>query len=184
MAARSKLQFIILGLLAQENRTGYDLTQAFADEIGEFWQAGHSQIYPLLARMQAQGLIDYERTVAGTKLEKKLYHITAAGRTALSTWIASPTPELAASKDEFVLKLYFIDSASDPDLPGMLSEQLAVHEQKIRHLEARQQLLFSTEKERQAHFGHYLILDHALRRERHYKAWLDGALKQVHTATK
>lgn len=182
MATRSKLQFIILGLLAQENRTGYDLTQAFTDEIGEFWQAGHSQIYPLLARMQAQGLIDYERTVAGTKLEKKLYHITPAGRSALATWIATPTPELAASKDEFVLKLYFIDSAADSRLPGMLQEQLNVHIEKIAHLEMRRQLLFSTEAERRAHFGHFLILDHALQRERDYKQWLEGALRMVEKA--
>ncbi len=182
MATRSKLQFIILGLLAQENRTGYDLTQAFTDEIGEFWQAGHSQIYPLLARMQAQGLIDYERTVAGTKLEKKLYHITAAGRAALSAWIATPTPELAASKDEFVLKLYFIDSAADERLPEMLREQLNVHIEKIAHLEMRRQLLFASEEARQAHFGHYLILDHALQRERDYKQWLERALQSIPTA--
>lgn len=76
MAQKNILQYIILGLLDQEPRTGYELTQDFAHEIGEFWQAQHSQIYPLLARMEEQGLITHSVEVAGTKLEKKRYSIT------------------------------------------------------------------------------------------------------------
>ena len=55
MAQKNKLQFIILGLLNQQPLTGYDLTKAFDDEIGEFWQAQHSQIYPQLKRLEEQG---------------------------------------------------------------------------------------------------------------------------------
>lgn len=179
MAQKNILQYIILGLLDQEPRTGYELTQDFAHEIGEFWQAQHSQIYPLLARMEEQGLITHSVEVAGTKLEKKRYSITTEGRSALSSWVGAPTPTMATTKDEFVLKLYFVQRADDARLPGMIREQIAIHQEWLDHLEARRQLLFGDENVPQDQFGHYLILDHALTREQQYLNWLDQQLTQL-----
>ncbi|SON64502.1 transcriptional regulator of PadC (fragment) [Latilactobacillus sakei] len=48
MAQKNILQYLLLGLLNQAPKTGYDLKRVFENEIGEFWQAKHSQIYPEL----------------------------------------------------------------------------------------------------------------------------------------
>ena len=161
MAQKNKLQFIILGLLNQQPLTGYDLTKSFDDEIGEFWQAQHSQIYPQLKRLEEQGYVTHEITVSGEKLEKKLYHVTTTGRDLLHEWISIGTPDLTATKDEFILKLYFIQTNQDP---------------RLRH---RLESVFPKPATAKQHYGHYLILQHAIGRETYYVDWLKQTLQAL-----
>ena len=58
MPKRRVLPFIILGIIeSHPNLTGKEITQEFTTEIGDFWKASHSQIYPELKRMLADGWI-------------------------------------------------------------------------------------------------------------------------------
>ena len=52
------LRHAVLGLLAVEPATGYDLAQKFTKSISNAWHAGHSQIYPELARLQEAGMVE------------------------------------------------------------------------------------------------------------------------------
>ncbi|WP_191988144.1 PadR family transcriptional regulator [Levilactobacillus enshiensis] len=176
MGQRNRLQYIILGLLDQRPQTGYDLTKAFDNEIGEFWQAQHSQIYPLLKRLEETGDITHEVTVTGEKLAKKQYQLTPAGHEKLVAWIGEPSPELTALKDEFILKLYFIKTVDDPRLQPMLQEQILLHQRQLRHLQHRQETVFTNQAAIDQAYGHYLILDHAIEREQHYVQWLERYL--------
>ncbi len=175
---RNRLQYIILGLLNQRPQTGYDLAKAFENEIGEFWQAQHSQIYPMLKRLEAAGEISHEDTVTGEKLAKKQYTLTAAGREKLVAWVSQPSPELTPSKDEFILKLYFIKMASDPRIQPMLREQYQLHQSQLHHLQQRQETVFPNQTAIDQAYGHYLILDHAIERESHYVEWLAQYLEK------
>ena len=49
------LGYAILGLLAVEPLTGYQLAQRMRAPIGYMWTAGHSQIYPELAKLLDDG---------------------------------------------------------------------------------------------------------------------------------
>ncbi|MGR6795360.1 PadR family transcriptional regulator [Levilactobacillus brevis] len=176
MGQRNRLQYIILGLLNQRPQTGYDLTKAFEHEIGEFWQAQHSQIYPMLKRLETVGDITHEDTVSGEKLAKKQYSLTPTGHDKLVAWVSEPSPELTATKDEFILKLYFIKTSDDPRLQPMLQEQAALHRAQLAHLQERQQTVFPDQTAIDQAYGHYLILDHAIGRERYYVEWLEKYL--------
>lgn len=169
---RNRLQYIILGLLNQQPQTGYDLAKAFENEIGEFWQAQHSQIYPLLKRMENAGDITHEDTVTGEKLAKKQYKLTPTGYQKLVDWVSEPSPELTPNKDEFILKLYFIKTADDPRLQPMLREQYQLHQAQLHHLQQRRETVFADSTTVDHAYGHYLILDHAIERETHYVEWL------------
>ena len=172
MAQKNILQYLILGLLNQSPKTGYDLKRVFEDDIGEFWQAQHSQIYPELKRLEQADRITHVELIAGTKLKKKQYSITADGIAFFDEWRYSPTSEIIASKDEFILKLYFIDSKNDAHLDAMFTEQKTLHQAKLDHLLDRRQTLFSQQAAVDAHYGHYLILEHAINREQDYLNWL------------
>ena len=50
------LKYVILGLLSQQSRSGYDLSQELSGALQEFWSANHSQIYPELKRLTEEGL--------------------------------------------------------------------------------------------------------------------------------
>jgi DNA-binding PadR family transcriptional regulator len=179
MARKNTLRYILLGLLSKENLSGYDLKQSFQNEIGEFWQAQHSQIYPELAKMEAQGLIQHTIKISGEKLEKKIYQLTPEGQHTLQEWIHTPTDELPVNRDEFVLKLFFIQDINDPALLEIIQQQYELHKAKRDHLLAREQTLFSTKKEQDKNFGHYLILAHAINRETEYTNWLETILEEI-----
>ena len=162
MARKNTLRYILLGLLSKKKMTGYELNQSFKNEIGEFWQAKHSQIYPELAKMEEQGIIQHQVEITGEKLEKKVYELTEEGKEQLAEWIHTPTNELPVNRDEFVLKLYFVKDVNDPALVEIIQQQ--------RDL--------PTEKEKHENYGHYLILAHAINRETEYANWLTDVLEE------
>lgn len=92
------LGFAILGLLAVRPRTGYDLARAMRKPIGYMWTAGHSQIYPELARLEAAGYVSATVIDGPGPRDTKRYTITNAGTEALTDWADSPLTEVARSE--------------------------------------------------------------------------------------
>ncbi|MFV0559742.1 MAG: PadR family transcriptional regulator [Enterococcus sp.] len=184
MARKNTLRYILLGLLSKKNMSGYELNQSFKNEIGEFWQAKHSQIYPELSKMEEQGVINHQVAITGTKLEKKVYHLTDNGREQLNNWIHDTTSELPVNRDEFVLKLYFVKDIRDPQLKEIIEQQRILHEEKLLHLLARKKEIFPTKKAQEKNYGHYLILEHAVNRETEYTNWLKEIILQMENHTK
>ena len=168
MARKNTLRYILLGLLSKKQMTGYELNQSFKNEIGEFWQAKHSQIYPELAKMEEQGIIQHQVEITGEKLEKKVYELTEEGKEQLAEWIHTPTNELPVNRDEFVLKLYFVKDVNDPALVEIIQQQRDLHEEKRLH----------------DNYGHYLILAHAINRETEYASWLTDVLEEENNRKK
>lgn len=177
MAQKNLLKYILLGLLEHNKRTGYDLKKLFETEIGQFWSAKHSQIYLELKRLLEQGLIISE-TILNNKLEKTYYTITDEGRSILKEWESTPTGELPINKDEFILKLYFIKEKDDTLIKKMLEEQYILHNSKLSLLRDRMDLLFNDKSSKSENYGHFLILDLAIRKEQEYVAWLKEYLSQ------
>ncbi len=179
MAQKNLLPVILLGLIEDTTKTGYDLKKDFETEIGEFWSVKHSQIYLELKRLIAAGDITSNTGYFGNKIEKTYYEITENGRKRLENWKYSYDEQLMVNKDEFVLKLYFIKDKSDPRLRELLNEQLQLHRKKLAHLEERRERLFSAKDDIEKNYGHFLILDHAIRRENEYIDWINGAIEQI-----
>lgn len=171
MAQKNRLKYIILGLLIDRPQTGYDLTKSFDSDIGEFWSANHSQIYPLLNRMETAGCLQHDQVQVGEKLVKKRYSVTDTGQQEFFRWLQEPSP-LDNAHDEFLLKLYFIKDQHADLLRVMVSEQLALHQAKLDHLNAQLADKFPTNQQQTQSYGHYQLLRHAILRERDYVAWL------------
>lgn len=72
MAKGNNLQYVLLGLLAKQDLTGYDIKKLFAQEVGDFWCARHSQVYPELRKLEESGQITSYTGTVGTKLQKKI----------------------------------------------------------------------------------------------------------------
>src|SRR5690348_6743093 len=84
------LGYALLGLLARRPLWGYDLARRMKVPIGYFWHASHSQIYPELAALEADGLVTHEIVQQRDRPDKKLYSITEAGREVLRRWVSEP----------------------------------------------------------------------------------------------
>ncbi|MFY0991906.1 PadR family transcriptional regulator [Halomonas sp. C05BenzN] len=81
-------------MATQRPGTGYDILQRFKAGLAHVWQAGHQQLYRELDRMRGDGLLTCETVPQAERPDRKVYHLTAAGREVLETWLAEP---LAAS---------------------------------------------------------------------------------------
>jgi DNA-binding PadR family transcriptional regulator len=104
------LSHALLGLLAVEPRSGYELTKAFAGDLGRYaWQAGHTSIYPELARLAERGLV----AVTGEGARgSRTYSVTPEGYAELRSWVLSP-PSRGKVRNEEVLRMFLL-SALDP----------------------------------------------------------------------
>lgn len=102
---RPVVHYALLALLLRRPDTGLQLAKRMRDPVGLFWSAPHSQIYPALARLTADGLVAVTPDSAGTVRPHKRYHITSAGSRALSSWLTSDLPHVPP-RDELVLRAY------------------------------------------------------------------------------
>ncbi|WP_105567195.1 PadR family transcriptional regulator [Microbacterium halophytorum] len=106
---------IILGFLAVQPMTGYDLTRAFASSATYFWSADKAQIYRTLVKLVADGYARIE-TVPGTDApDRVVHHLTAAGREALDAWLASD-PDRQPERDAFLARIFFAGDLDGADL--------------------------------------------------------------------
>lgn len=171
MPKRRILPFIILGIVSNHPHiTGREVTAAFSTEIGDFWKAAHSQIYPELRRM-----VDDRWLTSATNrnnAKERYYTVTPAGQAVLDKWLGQTVDELPIRQDLFSLKLFFINDPHDPRIEQLIAKQTSLLRSELTHLLQRQQTLFLDEQAVKGHYGHYLILTRAISRTMGQLAWL------------
>jgi DNA-binding PadR family transcriptional regulator len=86
------LRHALLDLLSADPQSGYDLAQFFTASMGNVWPAQHSQIYPELSKLVAEGLI--EQTGAGPRGRKE-YRTTPDGLEELRRWLRDEEPDFS-----------------------------------------------------------------------------------------
>jgi DNA-binding PadR family transcriptional regulator len=98
------LRHALLGALADRPRTGYGLLKHFEQSLAYAWPASHSQIYPELARLRDEGLI--EQTGAGAR-NSKTYAVTEAGLREIRRWLRETEPDRRVRSDA-ALRTFFL----------------------------------------------------------------------------
>ncbi len=176
----SMLGHALLGLLARSPQTGYQLSRRMSRPIGYFWTARHSQIYPELAALEADGLVSH-RTVRGRgPRDTKRYRITASGRRALERWVGSPY-EPAPPKDEFMLRVSSL-WAVDPEAARALVEdararhQSAIEEYERLEAAMKEDGVGPASEPGTPAFCDYATLQRGLAFERHALSWCEWML--------
>ena len=97
------LRHALLGVLTDEPRTGYGLLKHFEQSLAYAWPASHSQIYPELARLLEEGLI--EQTGSGAR-GAKTYAATPAGVEEVRRWLHTE-PDRRVRSDA-ALRVFFL----------------------------------------------------------------------------
>ena len=69
------LRFVVLQLIADKPRYGYQIIKAIEDKVGGAYSPSPGVIYPTLTLLEELGYVTVEATADG----KKLHHITEAG---------------------------------------------------------------------------------------------------------
>jgi PadR family transcriptional regulator, regulatory protein AphA len=129
---------VVLGLLAQKPRSGYDIKAVVDRSTRFFWAASYGQIYPELKRLEQHGLVEGTDRPSGGR-SRRLYSLTPAGRDALREWLlgATVTVEL---RDESLLRLFFADALPLEQALQLLEGRKRGHEEYLEVLRAIQAL--------------------------------------------
>jgi PadR family transcriptional regulator, regulatory protein AphA len=126
--------YIVLGLLdAAGEATPYELKQAVAASVGNFWSLQHAQLYTEPERLARAGYLSERREESGRR--RKRYRLTAAGRAALREWLATPVPGVTELRDVGLLQLFF---GADPQ--ALAAARLPSHRAKLAEYEALAEL--------------------------------------------
>jgi DNA-binding PadR family transcriptional regulator len=122
--------YIVLGLIeASDEATPYDLKQAVASGLGNFWSLQHAQLYTEPERLAGAGYLSERREEGGRR--RRHYRVTERGREALHEWLAEPTAELTELRDLALLKVFF---GADPK--AMAEAQVPAHKTQLAEYEA------------------------------------------------
>jgi DNA-binding PadR family transcriptional regulator len=126
---RMSLRYGLLNLLAGEPMSGYDLARFFEASMANVWPAQHSQIYPELAKLVAEGLI--VQTGEGAR-GRKTYETTVAGRAALSAWLRDTEPDYSV-RYEALLRIFSLWAIPTDEALSHLVRDRAEY---VRHLDS------------------------------------------------
>ncbi|MEU4404444.1 PadR family transcriptional regulator [Streptosporangium sp. NPDC023963] len=144
------LRIALLGLLTVTGpSSGYDLTKLFERSIGYAWQAGHSQIYPELNKMAAEGWVTVEQE--GPR-GRKSYAVTDAGALELRRWLLDKEPS-RLYRDERLLRAFFLPTLEPHEAAALLRTEVEAHNAQLAHLEA----LRDDRERKEAGFGDYAL---------------------------
>jgi PadR family transcriptional regulator, regulatory protein AphA len=157
---------VVLGLLAERERSGYDLLKRAEGSVAHMWSPAKSQLYAVLPRLVGAGLARRRTVRQRGRPDKQVYRITPAGREAVRHWLETATPK---TWDELLLKVFFARLCSRAALLRQLDEAA----------ERTRALLSGYESIRPATRYGALTLDYGLEEMPVRLAWLERTRKEL-----
>jgi DNA-binding PadR family transcriptional regulator len=126
------LRHAVLGLLAVQPSTGYELAQRFDRSLANAWHASHSQIYPELARLQDAGMVE---VVGEGARRSRTWAVTPQGREELRRWMTESEPN-RSQRNETAVRWFLLSVIPPGDQRIALERELAFAEEEIERLQA------------------------------------------------
>lgn len=163
---------VILGVLAVEPRSGYDIKTLTDKSTRHFWAASYGQIYPELKRLSDAGLVEGEEEPHGGR-KRTVYRITRQGHKALAAWLTSDemTHEL---RDEGLLKLFFAATQDPETVAAVIRQKRDAHAAAIAEFREIEPFAASAER-----FGPAQTLAYGIAYNEFAVRWCDETLKQI-----
>lgn len=128
-----KTRYVLLGLLQEEELSGYEMKKAIDIRMSFFWQESFGQIYPELNKMIQEGLIDFSSTESTDKIRREIirYKITPKGEKELKKWMEVEN-EKDTVRSEFLLKMYLSTDKNVEEMQKHIVQFKEQSEQKLK----------------------------------------------------
>ena len=166
------LRYALLGALADQPRTGYELLKHFQQSLAYAWPASHSQIYPELARLLEDGLI--EQTGSGAR-NSKTYAVTDAGIAEVRAWLRDTAPDRRVRSDA-ALRMFFLWLLEPAEARAQLEGERAYWQGVLdEFVQVREQPTGRNKKAR----AFRIALEGGIRTVEARLAWLEDALAEI-----
>ncbi|HEY9666329.1 MAG TPA: PadR family transcriptional regulator [Coleofasciculaceae cyanobacterium] len=170
------LAHTILGLLQQEEMTGYDLkTSCFDRCIAHLWPADQAQIYRTLDKLVEQGWITCTVEIQPNRPNRKVYSVTEAGKAELSRWLQCPQP-LPTVREPLLVQLFFAAQLPNEAIIQLLEQQLVARREKLAECQTIELPALGDKSASREQMMQRLVLELVIRREETYMDWLKTAM--------
>ena len=166
------LRHALLGALADEPRTGYGLLKHFEQSLAYAWPASHSQIYPELARLLRDGLI--EQSATGPR-GSKTYTVTDAGIAEVHRWLRETEPDRRV-RSEATLRPFFLWLLEPDEAAGQLEAEHAYWRGILDELERIREEPTGTGRKAKTF---RIVLEGGIRTISSRLEWLEWAIAEV-----
>jgi DNA-binding PadR family transcriptional regulator len=163
---------VALGVLAEGERSGYDLLKRVESSVGHIWSPAKSQLYAVLPRLVESGLARRRMVRQATRPDKQLYRMTPSGKEAVRAWLEHAPPR---SFDELMLKVFFARLVPPASLRRQLED---FREDQVEQLEEYRAIEREIAPKARSRYG-YLTLQYGLALMPVRLEWIDRALKDL-----
>jgi PadR family transcriptional regulator AphA len=167
------LRHFILGLLARQPMSGYDIKGCLESLDWLISSPSFGSVYPALHGLLKDSLVTVEVIHNQDRPARKVYSITEAGRRALRVWVSEPL-DSDVSLRAFVMRLMVADSLSHTGLIACLRQRRS---QVAFHRAALERAIETHDKTVKQ--GKHLAFDFGLTAAMAEIAWLDSALERL-----
>ena len=172
-AGTVSLRYFILGLLAQQPMSGYDIRRFLKSLSWLIGSPSSGSLYPILRALLEEDLVTVETIPGLDRPPRKIYTITEAGRQELQVWVEQPAVSKAPLK-AFVMRLLLAGNFSPAGLTAHLQQRRA---QVCAHRDALDtDVDVSQEKEK---LGQLLAMDYGLALATAELSWLDRKMSEL-----
>ena len=162
--------YVILGLLAEQPLSGYQIKKIVDIRFKFFWSESFGQIFPALKSLAAEGLVQEQAQEEAGARATKTYAITPAGRAALVTWLGQPV-EKESLRLEILLKTYFSNYAAPSAMLAHLQAFEESHARQLYILNQFQEELERIPDEDENHREVLRVIDFGQKANRAYLDW-------------
>jgi len=161
----NKTKYAILGMLSFEPMSGYDMKKRFDNSIAHFWNENYGHIYPVLKRLEREGLVVKKIEHTEGKPVRNVYSITEKGRKELYGWLLLPA-ERPTLRIELLLKLFFGHEVPVENMIQKVESEKTVCEQTLLLFEQIERHIQNHKKEKAIRGAPYWLI--TLRFGKHY----------------
>lgn len=180
------LKYVLLGGLNYMPLTGYQLKQWVDTATHHFWYAQTSQVYRTLDALEKDGLLTSQIEPQETRPDRRLYHITQAGRDDLSAWLAEPMTEITPTKDALLVRLFFAAQLDKDTVLTQLRVQRALHQRQLELYRGEIRAMIAGSAQENPHLARDAMMWDITRRngelaEEAYVRWLDETIQRILT---
>ncbi|MBU1341497.1 MAG: PadR family transcriptional regulator [Proteobacteria bacterium] len=151
----NKSRYAILGLLSMGPMSGYDIKKKFEKIASNFWNESYGQIYPILKRLNAEGLAvkTIEKQIG--KPDRHVYELTRQGHEKLMEWLKEPV-DRHIGRHEILLKLFFGPMISVNDNIKQIQQFQKIYEKELTDLKTIKETIKMDHND-QSHLPYWLM---------------------------
>lgn len=141
-------QYVILGLLMEGPKHGYEIKRQIEKLSGLFWKVSYGSLYPALRKLADNGCISTNQGGNRNAPRRKTFRLTEKGEAVLRAWLLDTETASRVDRNttnEFMLKFVFFGYLSGQERDNLIASRLKQLHKKLDEMRERSEKIKNSE---------------------------------------